>query len=165
MYQFREAIPYQLLIIENLTQLAQNYTVYSTKGSSNSHTAIYDEATLFDFIVRVAVSSYGSIQKILLAPSTGDTRCILLALYQLLIYELQHGQQQFVQQRPQHDGHHEAAGQLTYAELKQQVNEVNRRLPRWDVPAELAHSGAADVKPPDVAFRVSSAASVMCCSH
>lgn len=145
MYQFRDVLPHQLLVIENLTQLAQNYTVYSSRGSSQSHTAIYDEASLFDFIVRAAVSSYGTSQKILLAPSTEDTRSILLAVTQLLVHE-QHCKQQ--------QGS-DAAGVLSYPQLKQQVNEVNRRLPRWDLPAELSYPGAAEVVPPDTAFWVS----------
>lgn len=61
-----------------------------------SSTVISNEFSLFDFIVKAAVSEQGDVQRVLLAPSTADSRGILLAVSQLLLYEhwaRQQGQQ------------------------------------------------------------------------
>jgi hypothetical protein len=76
--------------------------IVSAGAAPGNSTVIIDEPSLFDFIVRAAVSEYGDVQRILLAPSTADSRDILLAITQLLLFEQwQRRQPQQLQQRRQ----------------------------------------------------------------
>lgn len=62
--------------------------VYACAGApAGSSAVINNEASLFDFIIRAAASEYGDVQRVLLAPSPADSRGILLAVTQLLLYE------------------------------------------------------------------------------
>ena len=88
----------------------------SAPGTS---TVIDDESSLFDFIARAALSEYGDVQRVLLAPSTKDSRDILLAISQLMTFE-QHQQQQQQQQRTGQV----SSSRLTYKELKALCHQV-----------------------------------------
>jgi hypothetical protein len=94
----------------------------SAPGTS---TVIDDESSLFDFIARAALSEYGDVQRVLLAPSTKDSRDILLAISQLMTFEQcqqqQQGRQQ--QQQQQHTGQG-SSSTLTYKELKTLCHQV-----------------------------------------
>jgi hypothetical protein len=129
------------------------------------------EASLFDFTVRAAVSPYGSTQRILLTPTEGDSREVLLAMSQLLLHEMRQLQLDQQQQRQhqrtpglppqQQQQQHRllAATQTSYREFSSLCHQVNQQLPRSQLPVEL--SSYAEVSPvsPDVAFNVTKGAS------
>jgi hypothetical protein len=152
MFQLAPLLPYQLLIYENLTNMTSKYIVYNAGGSQ---TVVNSETTLFDFQIRVAVSPYGALQRFLLAPSTSDTRAIVFAITQLLAYE--HHQQNQTQQQQQQRGPLRGAAaaaavaagddnsNTSYKDFKQLCRQVNRRLPRSDVPLELVATEAPAV--------------------
>jgi hypothetical protein len=152
--------------------MAGKYTVYQPgPGSTTAACTVDSEASLFDFIVRAAVSSYGSTQRILLTPTEGDSRGVLLAMSQLLLHEMrqlqlnqqqQHNRQTSGLPQPQQQQQQQqllAATQTSYPEFSSLCQQVNQRLPRSQLPVEL--SSYAEVSPvsPDVAFNVTKGAS------
>ncbi|WIA11755.1 hypothetical protein OEZ85_011850 [Tetradesmus obliquus] len=160
MYQLRELVPLQLLLLENLSHMAGRYTVYQPgPGSSTAACTVDSEASLFDFIVRAAVSPYGGTQRILLTPSEGDTRAVLLAMSQLLLHEMQQLQRHAAnstQQQQQQQQQHKllAATQTSYPEFASLCQQVNHRLPRSQLPIELCSMAAVSPVSPEVAFSV-----------
>jgi hypothetical protein len=99
----------------------------SAGAEPGNSTVISDEPSLFDFIVRAAVSEYGDVQRILLAPSTADSRNILLAITQLLLFEQwQRRQQQQRQQRQQQEPVGEGGpSSMNYRQFKTLCNNVS----------------------------------------
>lgn len=91
MFAVADVVPIQLLVIENTTLMAQRCVAYGSGAPSG--TVVNDEASLFDLMVRLAVSEQGAVQRVLLAPSPADTCAILLAVTQLLTRQ-HHTQQQ-----------------------------------------------------------------------
>ncbi|KAF6265830.1 hypothetical protein COO60DRAFT_764148 [Scenedesmus sp. NREL 46B-D3] len=172
MYQLRELVPLQLLLVENLTHMAGRYTVYQPgPGSSTSACTVDSEASLFDFVVRAALSPYGGTQRILLTPTEGDSRAVLLAMSQLLLHEVrqlqlhQHQRQRrqadgssHPQQQQQHQHQLLAASQTSYPEFAGLCQQVNQRLPRSQLPVELSSHAQVSPVSPDVAFRVTKGA-------
>jgi hypothetical protein len=161
MYQLRELVPLQLLLIENFTHMAGRYQVYQPGPNPTTGACTVDsETSLFDFIVRAAVSPYGSTQRVLLTPTEGDSRAVLLAMTQLLLHEMQ--QLQLDQQRQaaglQQQHKLLAASQTSYPEFVSLCQQVNQRLPRSQLPFELASYARVSPVSPDVAFSVTKGA-------
>jgi len=92
-------------------------------AAPGSSTVINDEPSLFDFIVKAAVSEYGGVQRVLLAPSTADSRAILLAVTQLLLYE-QWQRRQRQQQQVSTAAGERGRRQLSYRQLKTLCHQV-----------------------------------------
>jgi hypothetical protein len=96
----------------------------SPQGTS---TVIDDDSSLFDFITPAALSEYGAVQRVLLAPSTTDSRDILQAISQLMLFEQwqQRGQAGRLHQRQQQRcTGHGLSSRPAYKELKAMCHQV-----------------------------------------